>query len=175
MKNIIAISLTIALLSPFANASVITNVDFSGISGDFIFTSLTHNGVEMNSSVGPNGNSFLFSGFGVWLGNNTLTITKTDNSYFNLLDMSWMYITGQDEVLYSDSNGNNFSSQLLSLDQTNFGLFGQNTNQIMVNGTSLDPKLISSFSLQSVSVPEPSSFALFGLGLMGLGFAKRRA
>ena len=47
-----------------------------------------------------------------------------------------------------------------------------NTDRWYLNGTHTQ---VGSFLVRDVSVPEPSTLALFGLGLLGLSLSKKRA
>ena len=137
--------------------------DESGFIGTDVFNATVTHGSWGNAPVGGTfniGNAF-------WASNDSAVLSMHigdgggDPDHF-----AWAYVTRADFVSGSGIFGIGFSWDGISLD-TSFPS-GDST----ISGMGL-----SNFKLwgqEPVSVPEPSIIALFGAGLAGLGFARRR-
>ena len=88
--------------------------------------------------------------------------------------------TGLSTVTAFGSGLGSFPIYYWSMDLSDFGMaFGATVSALTLsnfdadgNGTSATPSVIA--ALNSASVPEPTTFTLMGLGLVGLGLARKR-
>jgi hypothetical protein len=175
------LALLAILLSPFAaNADVIEYSDFSDFSSSTITSdtgcmtsslNFTVNNAGCGSSGSETGtfsNTFLefvgFSAFEVGL------IVGNDQSVFEIV----LAIFDNATLLGSVSifgTGNDLNDQFIGLGSTvafNRFTLTYDTPQLAEFTTRVD------LGFDSVSVPEPGTLALFGIGLLGMGLARRR-
>jgi hypothetical protein len=169
-KSLCSILLAVfSLFSLSANAVIIDA--WSGPNG--FFETYIEDGVkitDLDLVPGSSWNSYMSTGDGIHLDDDAIKIEMVDGSLFDILWMTWDYLGGVGAE-YTFSNGSVFSS---ASTMVNFGAMGQGVSWVTVDGYPWDAeKQIDSFEVVAASIPEPGTLALLGIGLFGMGLAKR--
>ncbi len=154
------------------NADIIRSFDFSGFNGDshlvnehhfddLIVTFNFDDGVDLYNITQADISSWHWSSSHI---NATGQITYSAGSLFSF--------DGVDLSLTIGQTGSNASL----FDSVNYMQLGQGSNHSIYYQPSGEHSWSSAYTVvaEYTSVPEPSIIALFGAGLVGLGFARRR-
>jgi hypothetical protein len=136
-------------------------------------------GVNANVVLGPGTGLPNFGNFlDIDIGGNTITLTKSTSNVgfgwapnfsfngFRFTDLNDTIANFTSFSILSQTNVNNLSAANLSFIDNVLSIDLGNTGWNSLNGST------ATFTFATVS--EPSIFALFGLGLVGIGFARRR-
>jgi len=136
-------------------------------------------GVNANVVVGPGTELPNFGNLlDIDIGGNTITLTKSTSNVgfggapsfsfngFRFTDLNDTIANFTSFSILSQTNVNNLSAANLSFTDNVLSIDLGNTGWNSLNG--------STATFMFATVSEPSIFALFGLGLVGIGFARRR-
>ena len=167
--NIVYITIVLSVSSVFsaANAGLITdNVDFARYwQGNPIAqqSAVVGSGVEFSErfiAVDISDNMIMFD----WLSNVGYS-TGSPIQYYRIWNMDWVGGTGSiTEVNVDFANITGFDASNVT--------FGSDYIEVAIGGLSMNNNSFINIELNSTSVPEPSTLAIFALGIIGL--ASRR-
>lgn len=152
-----------------ASATPIITVGFNGINGDCEYSEAGFN-FACTKSHTDSDNALQWHDGGHNGGNNDIIMTREDNAAFDLLFLDYIsdaqggpfWIVSSAGTFNSGATGPGIIINLLGIKSAIFRTDVDNNRGPIID------------NIQAMLVPEPGTFALFGLGLAGLGYARRR-